>query len=259
MLKGKVAVITGGASGMGKAAAMRLASEGVKICLLDADTENMKEAKSDIEKINSEVIAITCDISHPEEVQQGIKEAVEKWGRLDIVFANAGITGVLSPIETMKVENWQKVMGINLQGTFLTVKYAIPYLKKQGGSIIITSSISGNRVFSQTGFAAYSTSKSALAAFMKMAALELASYKIRVNAICPGGIDTNFAKSIEKSPELEEVRIPIKFPEGDKPLEKSSGKPEQVADLVQFLASDLSEHISGTEVYIDGTESLLRG
>ncbi|SDK00952.1 NAD(P)-dependent dehydrogenase, short-chain alcohol dehydrogenase family [Sediminibacillus albus] len=259
MLEGKSAIITGGASGMGRAAALRLASEGARVCLLDTNQEKLTEAKMEIEKNNGIAWSFVCDISQPKQVRQAVEEAANGWGRIDIVFANAGIVGVLAPIETMDEENWEKVMNVNLTGTFLTVKYAIPYLKKQGGSIIITSSVSGNRVFSQSGFSAYSSSKAAQAAFAKMAALELAKYNIRVNAICPGGINTDFGQSIKRAPDLEKVSIPVTFPEGDKPLEKRSGKPGQIADLVHFLASEASEHISGTEIFIDGAESLLRG
>jgi NAD(P)-dependent dehydrogenase (short-subunit alcohol dehydrogenase family) len=156
------------------------------------------------------------------------------------------------------VEDWNRTINTNLTGTFLTVKYAIPYMKEYGGSIIITSSVSGSRIFSQAGFTAYSTSKAGQLAFMKMAALELAQYKIRVNAICPGAIKTNIQDSIHQSPDVKEIEIPILFPEGDQPLENGPGKSEQVADLVAFLASDLSSHITGTEIFIDGGESLLK-
>ncbi len=117
----------------------------------------------------------------------------------------------------------------------------------------------GNRIFSNFGFSAYSASKAGQVAFMKMAALELAGYGIRVNAICPGGITTNIGENTHKRSEVEDVRIPIEFPEGNQPLEHGPGSPEQVAQLLLFLSSDNSNHISGTEIYIDGVESLIRG
>ena len=129
-----------------------------------------------------------------------------------MVFANAGINGAMAPIETMEIEDWNQTHDINLRGTFATVKYAIPYLKDQGGSILITSSINGNRVFSGIGFSAYSTTKAGQVAFMKMAALELARYKIRVNAICPGAIETNIDQNTFPSDDLKEVQIPVEFP-----------------------------------------------
>ncbi|MFC0560899.1 SDR family oxidoreductase [Halalkalibacter alkalisediminis] len=255
----KVAVVTGGGSGIGSEAAIRLAKLGVKVCLMDVNKDDSEKVKQQIEDIDGTALVVPCNVVNSYDVKTSIEKVIQMWGRLDIVFANAGIAGTLSPIETMDVEEWEDTLEINLKGTFLTVKYAIPHLKNKGGSIIITSSVSGNRVFSQPGFSAYSTSKAGQVAFMKMAALELARFKIRVNAICPGAIQTNIGESIHKSPELEQIAVPINFPEGDQPLEHGPGHPEQVADLVQFLASDDSSHITGTEIYIDGGESLLRG
>lgn len=255
----KTAIISGGASGIGKAAALKLAEAGFRVCLLDVNDTKLKEVKKEMEEKNFKVLTIPCDMSQYDQVETAVKKVMEQWGRIDVVFANAGIVGQVSSIESMRIDNWNQVLSINLNGTFFLVKAAIPHIKQQGGSIIITSSISGNRVFSQAGFTAYSTSKAALAAFAKMAALELAKYHIRVNVICPGGIETNFKESIKRSPDLDEIKIPVAFPEGSKPLDKRSGKPEEVADLVKFLASDESSHITGTEIYIDGAESLLIG
>ncbi|MCM3224246.1 SDR family oxidoreductase [Terribacillus saccharophilus] len=255
----KTAIISGGASGIGKAAALKLAEVGFRVCLLDVNDTKLKEVKKEMEEKNFKVITIPCDMSQYDQVETAVKKVIKQWGRIDAVFANAGIVGQVSSIESMSIDNWNQVLSINLNGTFFLVKAAIPHVKQQGGSIIITSSISGNRVFSQAGFTAYSTSKAALAAFAKMAALELAKYHIRVNVICPGGIETNFKESIKRSPDLDEIKIPVAFPEGSKPLDNRSGKPEEVADLVKFLASDESSHITGTEIYIDGAESLLIG
>lgn len=130
-------------------------------------------------------------------------------------------------------------------------------MKQAGGSVIITSSINGSRKFSGLGMSAYSASKAGQAAFAKMAALELARYKIRVNVICPGAIETSIGENTEHTKQLDKIRIPVVYPEGSQPLEHGPGRPEQVADLVLFLASDRSSHISGTEIYIDGAETLL--
>ncbi|WP_068777309.1 SDR family NAD(P)-dependent oxidoreductase [Paenibacillus sp. FJAT-26967] len=258
-LEGKVAVVSGGGSGIGQASAIRLAEQGAKVVMLDRTPENAEKTRQTIEQAGGEAIVIECDISKPETVEQGFKQAAEKFGQIDIVFANAGINGTKAPIETIAVEEWDQTVNINLRGTFATVKYAIPYLKDNGGSIIITSSINGNRVFSNIGFSTYASTKAGQVAFMKMAALELARYKIRVNAICPGAIETNIDDNTYPSDDLKEVEIPVEFPEGDHPLRDAPGKPEQVADLVLFLASNESTHITGTEIYIDGAESLLRG
>lgn len=259
MLQGKVAVVTGGSSGIGRASAIQLAKQSAKIALLDVNDERTERTKHQIEAMGVEALSLHCNVANSLEVQRSISSIVEKWGRIDVVCANAGIAGTLSSIETMALEQWQETIDINLKGTFLTVKHTIPFLKMNGGSIIITSSVSGNRVFSQPGFSAYSTSKAGQIAFMKMAALELAQRKIRVNAICPGAIETNIGDSMNKTSNVNNVTVPLQFPEGDQPLEHRPGTPDQVAQLVLFLATDASSHITGTEIYIDGAESLLRG
>lgn len=254
----KVAFVTGASSGIGRAAALKLAKEGAKIALIDVKEENAADVKNEIETSGGSAMIVECDVSVPESVQQSYQKVIDAWGRVDIVFANAGINGVLSPIEDLDPDDWDKTINTNLKGTFLTVKYAVPYLKQNGGSIIITSSINGNRIYKNFGMSAYSTSKIGQTGFGKMAALELAQYKIRVNIICPGAIETNIGKNTFPEEEnLEKIKIPVEYPEGNQPLENSAGKPEQVADLVYFLASDMSTHITGTEVYIDGAESLL--
>jgi NAD(P)-dependent dehydrogenase (short-subunit alcohol dehydrogenase family) len=256
-LQDKVAVVTGAASGIGRAAALRLAQEGARVCLVDLKENKAEKVRFEIEKGAGEAIVADVDLSDPRRVEQGIKEAVDKWGALDIVFANAGINGTVAPIEDLTPEQWDHTLTTNLKGTFLTVKYAIPHMKQKGGSIVITSSINGNRSFSGFGMSAYSTSKAGQVAFMKMAALELARYKIRVNAICPGAIKTNISENTNTTPEVDKIKIPVKYPEGSQPLEHGPGMPEQVAELVYFLASEDSDHITGTEIYIDGAESLL--
>lgn len=259
-LSGKVALVTGAGSGIGKAAALLLAKEGAKVAGLERTDDKIGETVNEITQNGGEAMSVQADISQPEEVQQAIKQVADRWGRIDIVFANAGINGKWAPIEELEPEEWDKTLNTNLKGTFLTVKYAVPYLKKQGGSIIVTASVNGTRIFSNTGATAYSSSKAGQVAFTKMIALELAKYKVRANVICPGWIQTNIDQSTEKSPSLEKEQEPVEFPEGEVPLKRGQpGSPEEVAQLVLFLASDASKHISGTEVWIDGAESLLKG
>ncbi len=255
----KVALITGAGSGIGKAAALLLAKEGAKIAALGRTDDELKQTVTKIREAGGEAIPVVADISQPGEMQQAIQQTVDQWGRLDIVFANAGINGVWAPLEELEPDEWNKTINVNLTGTYLTVKYAVPYLKKQGGAVVITSSVNGTRIFSNTGATAYASTKAAQVAFAKMIALELAQDRIRVNVICPGAIETNIEESTEQR-DLEEVREPVKFPEGSIPL--TDGKPgssEQVAQLVLFLVSDASSHITGTEMWIDGAESLLMG
>jgi NAD(P)-dependent dehydrogenase (short-subunit alcohol dehydrogenase family) len=258
LLQNQVAFVTGAGSGIGRAAALKLAQNGGKIALVDLHKENVEEVKNQIEEMGSEALVLEANVAHPEEVENCYKRTIDQWGRLDVVFANAGINGEVTPIEDMDPKEWDLTISNNLTSTFLTVKYAIPHLKTNGGSIIITSSINGNRIYKNIGFSAYSTSKIGQMGFGKMAALELANYSIRVNMICPGAIETNIDENTWRENEnLKKVDIPIEYPKGNQPLAHKPGKAEQVADLVLFLASKQSNHITGSEIYIDGAESLL--
>lgn len=258
-LQNKIAVVTGGASGIGKATAIRFAQHGAKVYLIDRTPEEAAQTRQEIESIGGTATVIECDVSRAEQVEQAIAQVGAEAGRIDVIFANAGINGVMAPIETLEIEDWDQTLDTNLRSTFATVKYGIPFMKEQGGSIIITSSVNGNRTFANFGASAYSSSKAGQVAFMKMAALELARYAIRVNAVCPGAIETNIGNNTFKREEVEEIQIPMEFPDGGHPLENAPGKPEQVANLVLFLASDESFHVTGTDIYVDGAESLLRG
>jgi len=257
-LEGRVALVTGGGEGIGRAAALLLAAEGARVAVLGRHRENLDPVTAEITRRGGEAMAVCADVSDPERMQAAVGEVVRRWERLDIVFANAGINGVWAPLEELEPEEWDRTLSTNLKGTFLTVKYAVPHLKRRGGSVIVTSSINGTRVFSNTGASAYSSSKAGQVAFAKMAALELAPWKVRVNVICPGAIETSIDENTERR-NLERVRTPVEFPDTDKPLKRRPGSAEQVARLVLFLASDASDHVTGTELWIDGAESLIRG
>ncbi len=258
-LTGKVAVITGSGSGIGEATALLFAKEGAKIVAIDRTQEKNQAIAQKIEQQGGEVLPLIADISQPEQMEQTFQKIADTWGRVDIVFANAGINGVWAPIEELSPDEWDKTININLKGTFLTIKYAVPYLKRQGGSVIVTSSVNGTRIFSNTGATAYSCTKAAQVALTKMLALELAEQRVRVNVICPGAIETNIDQNTQRR-NLESVKEPVEFPEGSIPLtDGEPGTSAQVAQLVLFLASDASNHISGTEIWIDGAQSLLQG
>jgi NAD(P)-dependent dehydrogenase (short-subunit alcohol dehydrogenase family) len=258
-LSEKVALVTGASSGIGRAAARLFAQENAKVAMLGRTQKSLDEAVDEFRREGYEVMPLMADISQAREMESAVGEVVKRWGRLDIVVANAGINGVWAPLEELTVEDWEHTLDVNLKGTFLTVKYAVPYLKQQGGAIIIISSVNGTRMFSNTGATAYACSKAGQVAFTKMAALELAKYQIRVNVICPGAIETNIEKSTEHK-DLEEIKEPVEYPEGAIPLtDGKPGQPEQVAQLILFLASDAASHVTGTEVWIDGGQSLLLG
>jgi NAD(P)-dependent dehydrogenase (short-subunit alcohol dehydrogenase family) len=258
-LKDRVAFVTGGGSGIGEAAARAFAREGARVAILGRSEDKLAETIERIRREGGEALAVQGDVSRYAEVEKAIGEAAEKWGRLDVVFANAGVNGVWAPIEELDPEEWDKTVAINLSGTFYTIKAAVPYLKRQGGSVIVTASVNGTRMFSNSGATAYASTKAAQVALTQMLALELAKDKIRVNVICPGAVETDIEEHTERR-DLEKAKEPVEFPHGKIPL--TGGKPasaDQVARLVLFLASDDSDHITGTPIWIDGAESLLKG
>ena len=258
MLKGKVAFVTGGGSGIGEAAAKLLAEQGAKVVLISRTKSELEQVVKGIKDRGGEATALEADVSKSETLKAAIDETVSTYGRLDIVFANAGVNGTWAGIEDLSEDDFRKTVDINLVGTFLTLKYAAPHLKKQGGSVVVTASVNGTRMFSNSGATAYASTKAAQVALTKMLALELAPQKVRVNVICPGAVDTEIDDNTEH--ENGGVGVNVEFPGGKVPL--TGGKPgtsEQIAQLVLFLASDASSHITGTEIWIDGAQSLLQG
>lgn len=258
-LRGRTALVTGAGSGIGKASALLLAHQGAKVAALSRTVGEVERTAREIEESGGEAIALLADVSQVEQIRAAVQQTASQWGRLDIVVANAGINGVLAPIEELTPEEWDQTLNINLKGTFLTVKFALPYLRSRGGAVVVVSSVNGTRIFSNPGATAYSCSKAGQVAFTKMAALELARYGIRVNVVCPGWVESDIdANTYTRN--LDKTRTPTVFPEGRIPL--TGGKPgtsEQVAQLILFLVSDAASHITGTEVWIDGAESLLEG
>jgi len=255
----RVVLITGAGSGIGRAAALQFARAGARVATVGRTQQKLDRVVAEIQAAGGEALALSADISQPDQIRGAIDQTVATWNRLDIVFAQAGINGVWAPLEELEPQDWNKTVGINLTGTFLTVKYAVPYLKRQGGAIIITSSVNGTRIFSNIGATAYAGTKAAQVAFAKMIALELAECRIRVNVICPGAVTTDIGERTEQR-DLEKVSGHVDFPQGRIPLTSGQpGTPDQVAQLVLFLASDAASHITGTEVWVDGAESLLQG
>jgi NAD(P)-dependent dehydrogenase (short-subunit alcohol dehydrogenase family) len=258
-LENKVALITGGGSGIGQATAHLFAAEGALLALVDYHTDSVQATLKEIEANGGQGLALTADVSQADQMQAAVQQIIDTYGRVDIVFANAGINGLWAPIDEIEVEEWDQTMAINLRGVFLTLKYTVPHMREHGGSIIMTASIQGTRQFSVPGSTAYACTKAGLIAMTKKLALELAPARIRVNAVCPGGTKTNLGAATWRR-NLEKIRPPVEYPQGTIPLTGGqSAMPEQIARLVLFLASDDADMISGAEVTIDGAQSLLMG
>jgi NAD(P)-dependent dehydrogenase (short-subunit alcohol dehydrogenase family) len=255
---GKVALVTGAGSGIGKAAALRLGAGGASVVVISRTLDEVEKTRDEIIKAGGKAIAIDADISEEQEMAKVIEDTIRQFKRLDIVVANAGINGVWAPIDDLQPAEWDQTMSVNLRGTYMTLHLAVPHLKKQGGSIIIVSSINGNRTFTSAGATAYSATKAAQVAMTQQLALELGKHRIRVNAVCPGAIDTEIDDNTDKR-NTEDVEIPVKWPAGDIPI--TGGKPgtsADVADVIAFLASDAARHVTGVPIYVDGGQSLLR-
>lgn len=258
-MKGKRALVTGAGSGIGRATAIVLAKAGAKVALLGRTPEELAEVIREIGGTDAGHLLVKADVSDEGQMIDAYEKVSKSWDSIDTIVANAGINGVWAPLDKLEVSEWDQTLAINLRGTFLTVKLALPLLRKNGGSVIVVSSINGNRIFSNSGATAYSCSKAGQVAFAKMVSLELAKDKIRVNVVCPGAIETNIDDSTERR-EMESLHLPVEFPEGEVPLnDGKAGAAEDVAHTIRFLASDFSCHISGTEIYVDGAQSLLQG
>lgn len=256
-LAGKTALITGAGSGIGRATALMMAAAGADIAALSNDADEVSSIVSEIEGLGRKAVALVADVSSDTDMAKAFTTTRDSFGTLDILFSNAGINGVWAPIEDMQSSEWDKSFAVNMRGSFLSVHNAIPLMKENGGAIVITSSVNGNRVYTNAGASAYASAKAGQVAFAKMAALELARYKIRVNVVCPGWIKTGIGSSTFPR-NINKIRIPVEYPEGKIPLTKGeAGTVDDVAEAVLFLASDRAKHISGTPIFVDGAESLL--
>lgn len=240
-LDNKVAVITGAASGMGRATSIRFAGEGAAVVVADLNQEGGESTVRQCREQGGRAVFQKADVSSEEDVKAMIARAVSEFGRLDITFNNAGLVGALGSLEEVTVESWDRTQAILLRGVFLGIKYSIAPMRKGGGSIISTASIAGMR--GGFGPLPYSAAKAGVINLTECAAVELAKDKIRVNCICPGGINTPIMGRQTTESEAALARA--------QPLQRA-GQPEDIANMALFLASDDSEWITGTAMVVDG-------
>ncbi len=250
LFKDKIVVVTGGTSGIGKHTAIEFSKQGATVIALTVDRDEVAEEA--VEEIGNHAEYIKCDVSKEEQVKNAIEYVVNKFGRIDCAFNNAGIgpDGVRMPYETIteiSEKTWDLVVDVDMKGVFLCLKYELLQMQKQGfGSIVNTASIGGYKM--APGFAAYGPAKAAVIALTEMAALESAKYGIRVNSICPGPTSgTELTKNtMATDPGQEEF-----LKEHVIPLKKLSS-PQEVASAVLWLCSDLASHTTGQKIFIDG-------
>jgi NAD(P)-dependent dehydrogenase (short-subunit alcohol dehydrogenase family) len=258
-LSGRVALVTGAGSGIGRAVARLLAAEGAVVGALDLLAERVEEVAGEIAAARGRAVPLAADVADEAAMRSAVGALVAEAGRLDVVAACAGVNGVWAPIDEIRPGEWDETVAINLRGTYLTLNLAVPHLKAAGGgSVVLISSINGTRTFTSPGATAYAATKAAQAAMASQLAVELGRHGIRVNAVLPGATRTGIAASTERRGTAR-AEVPVVWPEGDIPL--TGGEPaesEEVAEAVLFLASDRARHITGTPLYVDGGQSLLR-
>ena len=255
----RVALVTGAAAGIGRATAQLLAQQGAAVGVLDCDAVGVAATVAAITGAGGRALPLVADVSDDAQMREAVAQLVAEWARLDIVVANAGINGVWAPIEELEAHEWDRTLDVNLKGTFLTFKYSVPHLKKCGGSAIIVSSLHAQRTVSIMGSTAYACSKAAQVQMALKLALELAKWKIRVNAVLPGSTETriNDARVLRN---IETIALDIEFGPGQKlPLTGEPAQPAQIAALIAFLASDEADTITGAAIPIDGGMSLVMG
>ncbi|OIK15370.1 short chain dehydrogenase [Bacillus sp. MUM 116] len=246
-LTNKIAVITGAGSGIGRASSLKLAAEGAKVVLVDFNKETGEETLQLIQAQGGEGIFVSADVSKSEDVQNYVNKAVETYGRIDIFFNNAGVIQKFAPFTTVEESEFDRIMAINVKGVFLGMKYVLKVMDKQGsGSIINTASTAGIRP--EHSVAVYSASKHAVIGLTKGAALEYAKKGIRINALCPGGVQTALTASVADQFEKGGY-VPEEIPN------MRMGRyadPKELAEMVAFLASDKASYMTGSIALVDG-------
>ena len=244
-LDGKVALITGAGSGIGRASALVFAREGAKVALADIVVEGGEETVRMVKEAGGEAFFIKADVSNAAEVEAMVNTVVDTYGRIDCAHNNAGIEGQLASTDEYAEDMFDKVIGINLTGVWLCMKYELPHMLKQGSGAIVNTA-SGAGLIGVAGMSAYVASKHGVVGLTKTAALEYAKSGIRVNAVCPGLIQTPMVERITNGhPQLGEALVAAE------PIGRT-GRPEEIAESVVWMCSDAASFVTGHAMSVDG-------
>jgi NAD(P)-dependent dehydrogenase (short-subunit alcohol dehydrogenase family) len=248
-LNGKVAFVTGAASGIGRATALAFAREGAHVVVADIDQQGTQDTARMIEDLGGQAVALVCDVTRSEDVQTSLTTTVNRFGRLDYAFNNAGAEQRPKLTADISEEEWDRIITINLRSVFLCLKYEIPLMLQHGGGAIVnTSSGAGIRVFGRG--AAYAAAKHGVVGLTKDAALDYAASNIRINAICPGIIDTEMMDRFTGGTPEERDRVIAQEPIG------RMGRPEEIAATVVWLCSNAASFVTGHALVADGGQTL---
>jgi 3alpha(or 20beta)-hydroxysteroid dehydrogenase len=247
--EGRAVIVTGAAGGIGRAAAVRFAQEGASLVLVDLPTSDLEGTRAVVSEAGADCLVAPADVTRALDVEAYVAATQARFGRVDVLFNNAGIEGWVGPLTDYPEDVFDRVIAVNLKGVWLGMRYVIPALRERGGAIINTSSVAG--LSGSTSLIAYTASKHAVIGMTKSAALAYGGDGVRVNAICPSPIETRMMRSIERgidpdNPETAHARMAAANPMG------RYGEPTEIAALVAFLASDDAAFINGGVYTIDG-------
>jgi NAD(P)-dependent dehydrogenase (short-subunit alcohol dehydrogenase family) len=246
--KGKVAFVTGAANGIGRATAIAFATEGADVVLADISEKDIQETARLIEEAGGKALAIRCDVQKSEDIKNALDQAVQKFGGIDVAFNNAGIEQPTKELTAITEEEWDKLMNIDLRGIFLCMKYQIPLMLASGGGAIVNTS-SGAGVKGFKGQAAYAAAKHGIIGLSRSAALDYADQNIRINAICPGIIETPMMDRFSGGTPEGRQKVIAQEPIG------RMGKPEEIASAVLWLCSEGASFAIGHALVVDGGQT----